>query len=272
MRLALDRIGSRQPREGRGQAPVYSSTPIGRGGADGQKRRFVRDGEVPVMMVSGVRAAEAPQQRRSGGPQSDQLDAVNAALRAERAAHEAAERALREAQVMIQDLRTKLGHLSMARDEALETARRAEATHAALAHEVDTLNFRLAAEVAARARAERAAQLAEPPTPVVEVIAEPPPAMEPMAPRRRGRPAKVRVAAEESAVDAGAATPARRGRPPKAARPELAADAEPAVKRGRGRPPKVVDVTAAPKRRPGRPRIEREPEPVKWWLPKSKAG
>jgi hypothetical protein len=165
----------------------------------------------------------------------------------------------------------------MARDEALETARRAEATHAALAHEVDTLNFRLAAEVAARARAERAAQLVEPPVAVVEVIAEPPPPPPPMAPRRRGRPAKVLVAAEDGAVDAGAvdagtAMPARRGRPPKAAQPELAADGEPAVKRGRGRPPKVDGVTAAPKRRPGRPRIEREPEPVKWWLPKSKAG
>ncbi len=220
MRRALERIGGKPQREARGQQPSFSATPTGRGSQDGQKRRFVRDGEVPVMVVSGTRSAEAPAQRRgSSGPVSEQLDAVQAALRLERSAHEAAERSLREAQTVIQDLRTKLGHISMARDEAIEAAKRADASRAALASELDALNFRLANEVSGRARAERAAQS------LGAVVEEAPPAPPPaeVPPRRRGRPPKNEV-----------------------------------------RP--VVEVV--PKRKPGRPRIERELEPIKWWLPK----
>lgn len=223
MRRALERIGGKPQREPRTQQASFSSTPTGRGTQDGQKRRFVRDGEVPVMLVSGTRAPDAPAQRRgSSGPASEQLEAAQAQLRLERTAHEAAERALREAQSVIQDLRTKLGHISMARDEAIEAARRADASRAALASELDTLKFRLATEVSGRARAERAAQSLGLP-----VEAETPPAPPAEAPRRRGRPPKAE------------------------ARPV----AEP-----------------APKRKPGRPRIEREPEPVKWWLPKRGGG
>ncbi|MCX7382461.1 MAG: hypothetical protein NT133_13825 [Alphaproteobacteria bacterium] len=198
MRRALERIGSKTPREQRAPQASFSSTPTGRGSQDGPKRRFVRDGEVPVMVVTGTRSADAPVQRRgSGGPANEQLEAAQTALRLERNAHEAAERALREAQATIQDLRTKLGHLSMARDEAIETAKRSDATHAAMASELDALKFRLATEVSGRARAERAAQSVGQPTEPDAATAPAPPAAEP-APRRRGRPPKseARPAAE----------------------------------------------------------------------------
>ena len=179
------------------------------------------------------------------------------ALRSEKAAHEAADRALREANSVIGDLRTKLGHIALARDEALEAARRAEAARALLASELDIVNSRLAVEVAARARAERLAATLAPPEPVAVVS-------EIVAPVSTG-PA---MAAAQQAV------PRRRGRPPKSASaviaPPPAEDAPPAVPRRRGRPPKDKSLLPPeqPKRKPGRPRIEREPEPVKWWLPK----
>ena len=134
MRRALERIGAKKPREGRTPSPSFSNAPMsGRNTVDGQKRRFVRDGEVPVMLVTGSRPPEGQSQRRGAGPVSDQIEAANMALRSERAAHEAADRALREANATIQDLRTKLGHIALARDEATEAARRAEAARALLA-------------------------------------------------------------------------------------------------------------------------------------------
>lgn len=187
MRQALERIGKgRQPRESRPAGPVFSTNLSGRGGSDGQKRRFVREGEVPVMMVSGSRPTEGQAQRRAAAPNIEQIESLAANLQRERSAHEAAARALREAQATIQDLRTKLGHVAIARDEAIEAARRAEAARAALAHELDVVNFRLAAEVAGRARAERAAGPAIAPEP----LAPQPNADAPAPARRRGRPAK----------------------------------------------------------------------------------
>lgn len=248
MRRALEQMGAKKPREGRAPAPSFSNAPMGsRNTSDGQKRRFVRDGEVPVMMVSGSRPPEGQSQRRAAGPVSEQVDTAQTALRGERSTREAAERALREAQGTIQDLRTKLGHIALARDEAIETAKRAEMTRAALANELDVVQGRLAIEVSARARAERLAAQLAPPEPIglseTVVVIEPQP-----APRRRGRPPK----------SAGAVAP------------PTDETETPAAPRRRGRPPKDHSLAAAeqPKRKPGRPRIEREPEPVKWWLPK----
>lgn len=234
MREALGLTSNRGARDNRPkQNASFGGSGPGRGGGDMPKRRFVRDGEVQVTMVSGSRAGETVQQRRghAPAPASDQAEATHAALRAERAAREKAERALREAQEAVRDLRTKLGHIALARDEATEDARRAEASRAMLAQELETVRAQLSSEVYARARAERAVQQMEP------AATEPPPI---------------------------AAAPA-----PQPADP-------PAAKRGRGRPRKV-DATAAadaratlPKRKPGRPRVEKEPEPIKWWVPKRK--
>jgi hypothetical protein len=223
MREALGLTSPRGQRENRPkpQTVTFGGAPSARGGAETPKRRFVRDGEVQVTLVSGGRSGEAAPPRRSHAPgaMAEHAGAAQAMVRAEKAAREKAERALKEMQEAVQDLRTKLGLVALARDEAIEAARRAEASRAALAQELETVRVQLSAEVSARARAERVAQRSEP----LEMA--PPPS------------------------------------PP----------AEPAARRGPGRPRKAdTALAAAPKRKPGRPRVEREPEPVKWWLPKRK--
>lgn len=221
MREALGLTSARGQRDGgrpKPQAVTFNAPLSNRGGGDVPKRRFVRDGEVQVTMVSGGRGGEPAPQRRSqplfGNERPDQ---TQAALRAEKAAREKAEWALKEAREAVQDLRTKLGQLGLARDQALEAARRAEVSQAALAQQLETVRAQLSAEVSARARAERAARLLEPEAPVPA-----PPSPEPVA------------------------------------------------KRGPGRPRKLEPAPAVAKRKPGRPRIEKEPEPVKWWVPKRK--
>lgn len=81
-------------------------------------RRFVKDGEVPVVMLSGSRDAAA-----SGPPPVNRAAAAEAALRAERAAHEHAEQSLREALAHVQRLQTQLAHAEMAHREALAAER-----------------------------------------------------------------------------------------------------------------------------------------------------
>lgn len=239
MREALGLTSNRGARDNRPkQSGSFNTSSPGRGGGgmDAPKRRFVRDGEVQVMMVSGTRATDTVQQRRGHGPgpgpgqMNEQAEASQATIRAERAAREKAERALKEAQDSVRDLQTKLGHIGMARDEAIEAARRADASRAALAQELATVMAQLSVEASARAHAERAH-----PERTQPLSAEPEPAPEPEA---AGAPA-------------------------------------PDAKRGRGRPRKVAaELVAAaprvavPKRKPGRPRVEKEPEPVKWWVPK----
>jgi hypothetical protein len=200
MREALGLTSNRGQRDNRPKqgASFNTSTP-NRSGPDIQKRRFVRDGEVQVTMVSGTRPGDPVQQRRGHNPVNEHAEASQAALRAERGAREKAERAMKEAVDVARDLRTKLGHIALARDEAIETARRAEASRAALLQELETVRAQLSAEVSARARAERAAQRVEiaqpepaPPT------ARPTPAEpeEPAAKRGRGRPRKAAPTAE----------------------------------------------------------------------------
>jgi len=77
-----------------------------------QRRRFVRDGEVPVTMVH----------REHGQDESSissQLDVTRRTLKDQTAAREQAERTLAEAQALIRDLQTKLAHERIARDEAI---------------------------------------------------------------------------------------------------------------------------------------------------------
>ena len=78
-----------------------------------QKRRFVRDGEVPVVTVRGRRDI----------PSDDAVPAKPDRAALDRA--ERAERALAAAQTTIRDLQTQLAHMAIARDEAVATARAA---------------------------------------------------------------------------------------------------------------------------------------------------
>lgn len=92
------------------------------------------------------------------------------------------------------------------------------------------------------------------------------------APKRRGRPPKVRTPAELAA----AATPKRRGRPPKSA---ATAATPPATPKRRGRPPKVrteaelaaakaADAMKVPKRRGRPPKVRSEAEQAAMATPK----
>ncbi len=110
---------------------------------EGRGRRFVKEGEVPVVMLNGARDAAA-----SAPLPSNRVVAAEGALRTERVAHERAEHALREAQAGIERLETKLAHAEMAHAEALAAERRArEAAEQTLAEalaEREALETRLA--------------------------------------------------------------------------------------------------------------------------------
>lgn len=79
--------------------------------------RFVRDGEVPVEVVTGPRT--------TGAAPGGQAAALRADLDAERAARAGAERTLAEAQATIRSLQAKLAHTELAHAEALAAERRA---------------------------------------------------------------------------------------------------------------------------------------------------
>jgi len=105
--------------------PTPNHAPTMPNGLHPQRRRFVRDGEVPVTIIH-------RDQHPDGASASNQLDAARQALRSETTLKERAERSLEEAQSAIRDLQTKLAHERLARDEAisrlenqLQTARQA---------------------------------------------------------------------------------------------------------------------------------------------------
>ena len=78
-----------------------------------KRRRFVRDGEVPVSIIH---------RDQSDASSTNALEVARQALRERVAAREHAEHLLQEAQATIHDLQTKLAHERLARDEALQRA------------------------------------------------------------------------------------------------------------------------------------------------------
>jgi hypothetical protein len=196
------------------------------------RRRFVQDGEVPVTVVR----RDVPEAGNGqAGPTSSRLQRVEAALAAEAAGRDRAERALHEAQAALQGLQTKIGHNDLAKDEAVAASKRHLDEIAALREELTAGAERLRE---AEARAHDAEE------DLRAVRAE-------LQEERRARKLAERLlheASEEPALltttdavnhapDAIERIPARRGRPP-------AVRAEPEV----------------------------EPEPVKWWLLPTKAA
>jgi hypothetical protein len=117
-----------------------------------QTRRFVRDGEVPVVLV-GRRDQAGDGATASGSQPVNRLAIAESALDAEHTARQRCERSLAEAQATVRELQTKIGHADLARDEAIETA-----TH--LRAENERLKAELAAEQQAHAEAEQAFQKA----------------------------------------------------------------------------------------------------------------
>jgi hypothetical protein len=76
-------------------------------------------------------------------------NAARQAIRSEATAKDRAERLLDEAQAMIRDLQTKLGHERLAKDEALETVQRLETEMRVAARAQETSAAELAAELLA---------------------------------------------------------------------------------------------------------------------------
>ncbi len=113
MRHALGLRGNTAPRS-TSDHPLTSTN-----GSQPPRRRFVRDGEVPVTVIRRDHQTDVE-------PGTNQLDAARQAIRSEAMSRERAERSLDEAEVTIRDLQTKLAHERLAKTEALETAQRAK--------------------------------------------------------------------------------------------------------------------------------------------------
>ncbi len=128
VRRALGRLGKDAGDRGRQESRAGGDgtnrqifRPAGR-----QRHRFVAEGEVPVVMLQPGhdQPNSAAFRRPSADPAlADRLQAAEAALQHERAARQRAEVSLQAAEATIYDLRTKLGHAVLARDEAMNTLR-----------------------------------------------------------------------------------------------------------------------------------------------------
>lgn len=134
MRRALGMLGGaarqQQPSQARDRRPAtpLSSTP--------RRHRFIQDGDVPVtVMRTRPDSAAEPSLAANGSP-VNRLETVQTALAAEHTARERAERALEEAQGVIRDLRTKLAHMELAREEAVAQRNLAEAAQVAEAAQI----------------------------------------------------------------------------------------------------------------------------------------
>ncbi len=143
-----------------------------------RRHRFVQEGEVPVEVMS-LREHSGRSTPAFGVRQRGEDPA---ALVAERAAREHAERALAEANDRMRELQTKFGHAELARDEALALASRRQAQIEALQTELRNSAAREAAWEAARE------VIREQPGPPGRKAAAPKPApAKPAIPRPRGR-------------------------------------------------------------------------------------
>lgn len=213
------------------------------------RRRFVQDGDVPVTVLRRDQPHEAPAHRGVAtppAPTSSRLQRTEAALSAETAARDKAERLLAEMQSVVRDLRTKIGHAELARNEAVDALRQErelitqiraegeacqqqlhEAREQVLVAErnAQTYQEHLAEERQARKAAEKALRAAEAARETAEELVQTLSRETPAAPRPRAEPGR---------------------------RPRVVAEAEPVVTTSRrGRPAETPAV---------------EPEPVKWWL------
>jgi hypothetical protein len=233
----------------------------------GHKRRFVHDGEVPVTLVHGLVPgrrdhAEGNGARNGHAQPTNRLEVAEAALAAEITTRERAERAYHDAQAAVHDLRTKLGHADLARQEAVETLRRERESTAELRASFQELQEQLATARQAQQMAETAlAELQErqlAPLPEEEVLEEEVAEEPPPRPRRGRKPRAETVAKAERTTERTTGKTAGRTErsPAKMARSPAKAERTPAA--------------AKPRKGPGRPRKDatttREQKPIRWWL------
>ncbi len=172
------------------------------------KRRFVQDGEVPVTLVHGLTGARRDHHEagaaRVAAP-TNRLEVAETALAAEISSREKAEKALAEAQAMVQQLQTKLGHADLARQDAVAALQRETETITDLRAALADAEARAAAAEAARVAADDALATAQAPVagdqaPVAGddvTVVRPEPA-------RRGRKPKAKAAPDGETTPASA--------------------------------------------------------------------
>jgi hypothetical protein len=148
MRHALGLRGN-TPSRSKADHPTTSTS-----GSQPPRRRFVRDGEVPVTVIRRDHQSDAEHA-------INQLDAARQAVRSEAMARERAERSLEEAQITIRDLQTKLAHERLAKFEALEAAQRAATAEQAVQQTLHLVQAELVAEVLALRNTEDALAVAQ---------------------------------------------------------------------------------------------------------------
>jgi len=216
------------------------------------RRRFVQDGDIPVTVLRRDQGHETPAQRGvvpTIPPTSSRLQRTEAALAAETAAREKAERSLAEVQALVHDLQTKIGHAELAKNEAVEALRQERDVITKLRADANGWEGRIQEALVQVRAAEQGAASCQ----------------EQLADERHARKAaekalRVSESARETAEQLVRA---------------LSDESPPAPRRiePAGRPGAKPEVVAAAARRPSAPNTPvAEPEPVKWWLnPKSAA-
>jgi hypothetical protein len=111
------------------------------------KRRFVVDGDVPVVVLGRRDQGTGVSSTPAASPPGSRLREIEAALEVEQNARRHSERLLAEARATIHDLQTKIGHANLARDEAVAAAH-------SLRSDMATLTTTLNAERDARIQGE----------------------------------------------------------------------------------------------------------------------
>jgi len=122
-------------------------------GKHSPRRRFVRDGDIPVTVVQ-------RDSRHIDDPRANQLEAAREALRLEVAARELVERLLGEARSAIRSLQTKLAHECLAKDELLRNMERAAIEKIATERALEAARAQIAAERKAWESAEQQLEVA----------------------------------------------------------------------------------------------------------------
>ena len=222
------------------------------------RRRFVQDGDVPVTVLRREPGHEAPAHRvvatPVAAPSSSRLQRTEAALAAETARRDKAERALADLQGVLRDLQTKIGHAELTKNEAMAALKAERDSLGGLRAEVDALREQVSQAEARAEAAEASASEYE------SMLAD-------------ERQAKKSLEKQLRAAEAARDTAEQLVR-------TLSVAPEPEVEEVVAAPRAAViepaPVAAAPRKR-GRPAGSRavvapeaEPEPVKWWLTPAK--
>jgi hypothetical protein len=219
------------------------------------RRRFVQDGDVPVTVLRRDLGHDVPAHRgiaAPAAPTSSRLQRTEAALAAETAAREKAERSLAETQSIVRDLQTKIGHAELAKNEAIDALHREHESLIQLRGEIGARDEQLQEALEAARSAERNAHACQD-----QLVEERQAhkslekALRTAESARESAEQLVRALSEETAPRRRAAAPSRRSHV--VAEPEVVAVAT--TRRGRMPEP-----------------VASEPEPVKWWLNTKPAG